>query len=261
MSVPLIFLHGWAMSGAMFDDIAIRLGPEFDCHAPDLPAHGTRAHDEPSLKRCVEVLERVIDQLDRPVLVGWSMGAAVAWKYLAQHGSQDLRGLVTIDMSPRLLPDLEWTFGLGAQSSEAVLATSSKFEMHWHEMAGNILRNMFAPGRELTARENAIEALLLKQNPTTLRAIWDDLVAIDERQGIAEIDIPYLVCAGAESQLYDPGVTHWVASQAPKAEVKIFQMSGHSPHLEEPVAFCNAIRRFVEGLECTKTENKKTMLK
>ncbi|SPJ30485.1 alpha/beta fold hydrolase [Falsiruegeria mediterranea] len=259
MSVPLLFLHGWAMNGAMFGDVAVRLGPDFDCHVPDLPGHGAQEKDEPSLARCVEVVGDIIDRLDRPILIGWSMGAAVAWQYLSLHGTQGLGGLVTVDMSPCLLPDEEWTFGLGGQSADAVLSTSSKIEFQWRSMVNNIQRNMYAPGRALASDDDAMKALLLKQNPTTLRPIWDDLVAMDARNTIAGIDIPYLVCAGGQSQLYDPGVAHWIARHAPMAEVQIFPHSGHSPHLEEPEAFCDAIRRFVMAQKSGTTEQKKTM--
>ncbi|MBO9451936.1 alpha/beta fold hydrolase [Tropicibacter sp. R16_0] len=261
MSVSLLFLHGWAMNGAVFDDIAARLGPDFDCHAPDLPGHGVLEKDEPSLDRCVEIVGEIIDRLDRPILVGWSMGAAVAWQYIAQHGAKDLGGLITVDMSPRLLPDEQWTFGLGGQSADAVLSTSSRIEFQWRSMVNNIQRNMYAPDRALSADDEAMKALLLQQDPTTLRPIWDDLVAMDARNTIAGIEIPYLVCAGGQSQLYDPEVAHWIARQAPMAEVQIFQNSGHSPHLEEPEAFCDALRRFAMAQKSGTPEQQKTMIR
>ena len=244
MSVPLLFLHGWAMNGAVFDDIASRLGSDFDCHAPDLPGHGARVDEAPSLDHCAAVAREEIALLDRPILIGWSMGAAAAWRYIAQHSTQDLGGLITIDMSPRLLPDHDWPFGLLGHSAEQTIATSAKIEPQWAHMVGNILRNMFARGFELTDGTEALRHELLAQDPARLRPLWDDLVALDERETAAAADIPYLVCAGAKSRLYDPDVAQWIAGRNPGAEVAIFENSGHSPHLEEPEAFCDEIRRF-----------------
>lgn len=246
------------MSGAVFDGVKTLLGPGFDCHAPDLPGHGSRELDEPSLARCVEVVSGIVNQMDHPVLVGWSMGAAIAWQYLLQEGSRNLSGLVTIDMSPRLLPDDQWAFGLGGQNTEAVLSTSSKIEFQWRGMVDNILHNMYAPNAAEEANEAKMRALLLRQDPAALRPIWDELVAMDARQSIAAIDIPYLVCAGAKSRLYDPDVAYWIERHSPMAEVQIFRNSGHSPHLEEPEAFCDAIRRFVTTLESTNAESRRT---
>ncbi|MEC7963902.1 MAG: alpha/beta fold hydrolase, partial [Pseudomonadota bacterium] len=69
--------------------------------------------------------------------------------------------------------------------------------------------------------------------------------AMDMRDTIADIDVPYLVCTGADSRLYREDVAQWIAAQAPQAQVARFAQSGHSPHLEEPEAFCDAICRFV----------------
>lgn len=250
MSVPVLFLHGWAMRGAMFDDVAARLGAGYDCHAPDLPGHGSRAGEDPSLETCAALVRQMAGQLDRPVLVGWSMGAAAAWRYLRQHGTSGVRGLVTIDMSPRMLPAPDWTLGMTDQTAEAILATSARIEPEWPRMAGSIARNMYARNSMPELSRNAVENLLRSQDPARLRPLWDDLAAMDERNTIAGIDIPYLVCSGAQSRLYGRETAEWIASNAPDARVESFANSGHSPHLEEPDAFCDALRRFVaaEGL-------------
>lgn len=250
MSVPVLFLHGWAMHGAMFDDVAAQLGPGFDCHAPDLPGHGSRVEDTPSLDACVALAKRWVDRLERPILVGWSMGAGAAWRYVSQHGTSGLRGLVTIDMSPRMLPEAGWDLGLIGQSAEAILATSGKIVPEWSRMAGSIARNMYARSSEPELTREDVKDLLLAQDPARLRPLWDDLVAMDERETIPKIAIPYLVCTGAQSRLYSREAADWIAAQARRARVESFGNSGHSPHLEEPDAFCGAIRRFVaaEGL-------------
>lgn len=250
MTIPVLFLHGWAMNGAMFNGTAERLGAEFECYAPDLPGHGGRLADEASLDACAALAKRWIDSLDRPILAGWSMGAGAAWRYVAKHGTAGLRGLVTIDMSPRMLPDEDWDLGLIGQSAEAILATSDKIVPQWTRMASSIARNMYAlSSAPVPSREDIID-LLLAQDPARLRPLWDDLVAMDERETIAKIAVPYLVCSGARSRLYSQDAAHWIASQAWRARVESFAFSGHSPHLEEPEAFCDAIRRFVaaEGL-------------
>lgn len=239
------------MNGAFFDDVAARLGPEFGCHAPDLPGHGSRVQDEPSLDNCTTLAKGWVDRLDRPILIGWSMGAAVAWRYIAQHGTSGLRGLVTIDMSPRMMPDTDWDLGLIGGSTETILGTSQKIIPKWASMAGGIARNMYARTSDPVVSRDAVEKLLLAQDPARLRPLWDDLTAMDERKTIAAIDIPYLVCSGTQSRLYKREVAQWIAAQAGQARVESFENSGHSPHLEEPEVFCDALRRFIaqEGLD------------
>ncbi|MCB4457587.1 alpha/beta fold hydrolase [Leisingera sp. McT4-56] len=257
MTVPVLFLHGWSMNGAVFDDMAQRLGTGFTCYAPDLPGHGNRLEDDASLDSCAALVKRWIDRLDRPILVGWSMGAGVAWRYVAQHGTSGLRGLVTIDMSPRMLPGADWEHGLIGQSAEAILETSGRIVPEWPRIAGSIVRNMYARNSAPALSRESVEEFLLVQDPARLRPLWDDLATMDERQTIPLIDIPYLVCCGAQSRLYSVKTARFIASQAQQARVECFRRSGHSPHLEEPEAFCNAFRSFVavEGLE-TEIEDK-----
>lgn len=260
MSIPVLFLHGWAMSGATFDHVVQRLGPDYDCHAPDLPGHGENTGQAASLDRCAEHTKRCVDALDRPVLVGWSMGAAIAWRYIAQHGTSRLRGVVTIDMSPRMLPDHDWDYGLLGQSRADILATPAKVVPRWPRMVNTILRNMYAPNAPPALRGPAMQAFLRAQNPEHLRPLWQDLTQMDARATIAQIDIPYLVCTGRKSRLYPPAVGQWIQRTAPQAREHRFERSGHSPHLEEPDAFVDALWRFM-AVDCApkhKTPDKTT---
>ncbi|MEC8015173.1 MAG: alpha/beta hydrolase [Pseudomonadota bacterium] len=245
MSLPVLFLHGWAMRGDLFEEVTHRLGPGFDCHAPDLPGHGSRADQPGGLAACVDLACDWITRLDRPLVIGWSMGAGVAWRSIARRGTAGIRGLVTIDMSPRMLPADDWDMGMIASGAEAILATSDKIIPEWPRMSGSIARTMYARTSDPQPSRQTIEEMLLAQDPRHLRPVWDDLVAMDMRDTIADIDVPYLVCTGADSRLYREDVAQWIAAQAPQAQVARFAQSGHSPHLEEPEAFCDAICRFV----------------
>lgn len=245
MTVPILFLHGWAMRGTIFDGIAEQLGNDFDCHAPDLPGHGERSGTAGGLDACADLAGQWIEQLNHPIVIGWSMGAAVAWRYLSRRGTSNLRALVTVDMSPRLLPDADWDLGLLGQNAETILATSAKIVPEWNRMVGTILGRMHATNSEPFLNCTMIQELLLAQDPANLRPVWNDLVAMDERSTIATIDIPYLVCTGVQSQLYSHKVADWIVKTAGRARLQRFANSGHSPHLEEPDAFCDAIRRFV----------------
>lgn len=249
MTIPVLFLHGWAMDGSSFQGVVDRLGSDFDCHAPDLPGHGNNPTDAPSLDDCADVIRFAVRELDRPIVVGWSMGAAAAWRYVSLFGTGGLRGLVTVDMSPRLLPDEDWTLGLLKQSADNILATSAKIVPQWQRMVKSIIRNMYAASADVAADHTGLQGFLAAQDPARLRPLWDDLAQLDERATIAKIDVPYLVCSGAQSRLYSADVGRWIAQTAPTARALTFRNSGHSPHLEEPEAFCEAIWRFI-AVDC-----------
>ncbi len=239
------------MRGAVFDDLIARLGPGFDCVAPDLPGHGAAVGQPATLEACADV---VADHLAhwrgrKPVIVGWSMGAAVAWRYIARHGTGGLAGLVTVDMSPRITPAADWPHGLIGQSAESIATTTRRFAEDWEDATHGIAATMFATsaGAPGFSREDA-RAVILSQDADKMRAFWDDLVAADARGIVPRIDLPYLVCSGAQSRVYPATASDWIAGTAPGGRRHVFAQSGHSPHLEEPEACASMLKDFVAGL-------------
>ncbi|MCG7573184.1 alpha/beta fold hydrolase [Phaeobacter sp. CNT1-3] len=256
MTTPVLFLHGWAMRGDLFADVARRLGPDFVCHMPDMPGHGAAADQVGGLEACADVAAAWIDRLDRPIVVGWSMGAAIAWRLIERIGSSGMRGLVTIDMSPRMLPDQGWTQGLIARDAEAIRATAARIVPGWNRMASSIANSMFAEGSDPVPTREEITLFLRAQDPANLRPVWEELVEADARDVVRKIDVPYLVCAGGQSGLYPRSTAQWLVDAAPDATLALIEQAGHSPHLEQPEAFCDAIRRFVaaKGLASSQTQ-------
>lgn len=233
------------MTGDVFADLAARLGPGFECHAPDLPGHGSNQTSRLGLDACCDLVDTLVHDLDRPVLVGWSMGAGAAWRYVRTRGTSALAGLITIDMSPRIMPDDGWDKGMKAPGAGAILAATARIRSDWPRVAGCVSRNMFAARSAPVLSAEEVRLRLLAQSPKHLSRAWEDLVTLDERQTIPQIDIPYLVCSGRQSRLYSDATAQWICSQARDARLHQFEGSGHSPHLEEPDLFCQVLRNFL----------------
>jgi pimeloyl-[acyl-carrier protein] methyl ester esterase len=247
VSVPIILLHGWTMRGAIFDGLVARLGPGFDCHAPDLPGHGAAAHLPPTLEACADTLATALGrwQGQRPLVVGWSMGAAVAWAHVARAGAGGMAGLVTVDMSPRITSAPGWPHGLIGQDAASIAATTRRFATAWGEATHGIAATMFA-GPEGAPGLSPQEArqIMLCQDPDAMRALWSDMVAMDARAAVPLVKVPWLVCSGARSRVYPASAADWLAARAPLAARHVFPASGHSPHLEEPQAFAEMLSDF-----------------
>lgn len=249
---PLILLHGWTMLGEVFDGLAASLSDIAECHAPDMPGQGASAHHAPTLDACADLVREIVAGLGdgpAPVLLGWSMGAAAAWRYIARFGTEDLAGLVTVDMSPRIVPAQDWPHGLKGQSAADVAASTRRITTDWESVVGGIAANMFANRAGIPGfSPEAARSLILSHDPKAMSALWQELVALDARDTIARIDIPYLVCSGALSRVYPSSASDWLVRTAPQARPQVFAKSGHSPHLEEPEAFAAALRGFLESL-------------
>ena len=240
-----MLLHGWTMTGAVFDDLAGRLS-DHACIAPDLPGHGRARHVAPTADALAESIAQTLAPLRAPVVVGWSMGAAALWRYVACHGTGEIAGLITVDMSPRMRPAPDWPHGLADQDDGSIAAIARRFRRDWDGASHGIAASMFAS--DDAARRAEARSAILSQDPDTMRRAWDMLVDLDARAIVPRIDIPWLICSGAHSRVYPAAASDWIAAQAPQGRRHVFRRSGHSPHLEEPDAFAQAVRAFTRTL-------------
>lgn len=248
----MILLHGWTMTGQAFDGLQDHLGERYPLIAPDLPGHGASLSQPPTLRQGAEMIAAEIARLDGPppVLVGWSMGAAMAWSYIARCGCDALGGLVTVDMSPRMRNAPNWQHGLLGQSAADVTATTQRMRDDWQGVTHSIAATMFAtPAGASGFDREAARAAILRQDAEVMRAAWDALLALDARPTIPRIDCPYLVCRGAHSRVYPASASQWICDHAPDARMQVFEHSGHSPHLEEPAEFARVLTRFAQSLD------------
>jgi esterase len=101
---PIVFLHGGGLTARTWDLVCLALRVSNHCFALDQRGHGD-SEWSPGLAydtaEHVADLEGLIEHLalDRPVLVGQSMGALNSLTYASRHAA-DLGGLVLVDMTP-----------------------------------------------------------------------------------------------------------------------------------------------------------------
>jgi pimeloyl-[acyl-carrier protein] methyl ester esterase len=251
----MLLVHGWGVSGALFEEQITALSSRFRMVVPDLPGHGS----SPAWPRgapfshLADRLAELVDELGlRDIcLVGWSLGAMVAWDLLSRHAEAEVGGLVTIDMVPRLLNDDGWSHGLRAGRDHQVFARQIELmSTDWPRCVALFVPRIFAaaaPRREhLIGRAGAVA---LRNEPQSMAAVWQQMVEQDFRAVLPGIRMPALVVAGAQSQLYGVAAAEWVAAQMPHAQLAVFGGSGHAPHLEQPEDFNQALSEFAGSLQ------------
>lgn len=99
---PVVFLHGLTFDRKSWQPVLNRLSGEFRCVTVD-PGHGDTPGPPRPLARVAAELGDLLDalELDRPLVVGHSMGAVLALLYAARH---PVSGVVTVDQSLDLRP-------------------------------------------------------------------------------------------------------------------------------------------------------------
>ncbi|HEY6007757.1 MAG TPA: alpha/beta hydrolase, partial [Geobacteraceae bacterium] len=113
---PLVFVHGWAMSGRVwhFQEQAFRAGRRVVL--PDLRGHGLSGDGEDfGIERLAADLAALWEELDLcdGVFVGWSLGAQVALRAFPLLRDR-LRGMVLVGGTPRFTATDGYACGLPA---------------------------------------------------------------------------------------------------------------------------------------------------
>lgn len=246
---PLVLVHGISMSRRYFHK---QLGPLSARHrviAVDLRAHGDSekvefGHTVPQyardLKQFIEALG-----VDRPVLLGWSMGAFVAFEYIRQFGTGSLRGLIDVDESASDFKWDDWEHGFLDLPALHSLMTSVQDDKE------AFVRG-FVP--EMFHRPPALEELEWMIGESTklptgaLSAILFDQTVQDYRGVLPSIDIPALICWGEHDQLLPVSGAPYMRDHIPGARLELFGQSGHCPFVEESERFNAVVQAFLDGL-------------
>ena len=246
----MVFLHGWTMTGGIFAPAFDRLADDFDCIAPDLPGHGRSTGLPATVAGGAAMLGDLLADLEGATLVGWSLGALVAWAHLDAAGAGRVRAMVSLDMSPRPLPAPGWELHLRGQTAEAARAKTAWFRQDWPAAASAIAATMFAgPSGAPALSVEAARARIAAQDADTMADFWASLVEADLRAAIARLPVPLLAIHGAESRVYPPETAEWLAATAPHGQALVIAGAGHAPHLEAPDSVCAAIARFAANPE------------
>lgn len=243
MTARLILLHGWTMRGAAMAPLAEAL-PGFDCDMPDLPGHGDRPGA--TVDDAVEMLGGLLGSAAPCVLVGWSLGALVAWRWLGENAPGPVRGMISLDMSPRPMPAPGWDHAMTGQSADSLRARAGWFRGNWASAVDPIAAGIFAaPDHPLLPKTRA---MIAAQNPAAMADCWESLIEQDCRDVVARLPVPLLAIHGAQSRVYPPDCARWLADTAPQGRALVVQGAGHAPHLDQTAETATAIASFIRDL-------------
>jgi pimeloyl-ACP methyl ester carboxylesterase len=222
-SVPLVCVHGWCCEGGQFAQLAAEFAPDFRVFRPDLPGHGgTPLSDfQPGFVAYAEALAGWIAEqnLDRPVLLGHSMGGVLALMTAARVGA---RAVINLDGS---LPAAPTT--LAAQATIRGWLDLPDFR----QRLANALRDGFFLAHERDSRAEAVIRHMCAAPEAVLRFLPETIGTLDASRILPEIEAPVLYI-GAEKPRFDgaaaqalrpglcldriPGAGHFLQIFAPK---------------------------------------------
>ena len=242
---PVVFLHGIGGAARGFLPQLDHFGRAWRAVAWDMPGHGGSSPLEiVTIDTLTAALAGFLAQagLDRPVLVGHSLGGMVAQRLLALQ-PHAARALALAQTSAAFgSRDPAWGEGfvaarlgpLDAGHTMAALAEGLVADVAGDapDPAGmDLARWCYAHTPDSTYRD-------------TVRA----LPGFDMRDALSRIAVPTLVLAGSQDRNAPPAGMQRMAARIPGATYVELPGAGHLAHLEQPAAFNAAVQRFLDGL-------------
>jgi len=230
---PLLFLHG-AGAGGRWLTFQERLAARFEVLAPSHPGHGASP--------AAEWIEHVSDLafhylalldslgLERVHVVGASFGGWIAAE-LATMAAHRLRALMLID--PVGIKVEGWIYPF-------------LFGLDLPQLVATVFHNPMA-ALALAPPDMSIDALaiLYRQNTALARVAWNPYLYNPLlRRRLSRITTPTLLCWGAHDRVAPLVCAEAWRKEIPGAALRVFEGSGHVPHLEEPDAVAAAVIEF-----------------
>ncbi|MCP5092757.1 MAG: alpha/beta hydrolase [Gammaproteobacteria bacterium] len=251
----IVFLHGWSLGNEAFGPQRRYFSGTQHVVSPCLRGHGDsspfeKRHSIETLASDVSELLVELEVADA-VLVGWSMGALVAWQIALGKERARVAGIVTIDMVPRVLNGDDWSHGLraGAHLYDVDIDVS-KMRTNWQEFTRAYVPKVFASGKSEERREliSKMTTLIADNDVGSMTQLWQAIVNADFVDQVQTLDVPTMITYGQLSQVYDEPAAMWMEQHIPNSRRVAFAESGHAPHLEEPRLFNQALEQFIGEL-------------
>jgi len=232
----LVCLHGAGGNQGVFDGLFETLEDRYDLVAFDQPGHGRSGGldslgDIHAMVRCTHELLAEL-KVERPTLLGHSMGGMLAIQYALSH-PEAVSGLL-LSASPAVLDGL----GEGIERAQQVSEGKARREFR---------REMYSPA----ATREIMQKGFMEEIKTDPRAQLGDLIACQAWSGTADvsaISIPTLVVRGAdELEAIAKGVDA-LAETIPGARHAVIPAAGHKLPIEQPAALAQELTDFLGGL-------------
>ena len=230
----LVLIHGWCCNRDHFRLQADHLKQQHRVLSVDLPGHGGSAapadgYSIPVLATEIAALIREL-ALDRPVVVGHSLGGLIALELAATH-PEAVRAIVMVDPAPLAKPE-----PLRAALSGLIKSLEAGDE----GPRRGFIERMFLPTSDPGLRARVIEEMCSVPAPVAA-AVMRATLEYDGVAAAARVGVPALHVATASPRNAPQQMSEWI----PGLVTGVVVGTGHFAMLEAPAQVNDMIARFV----------------
>ena len=252
---PIIMLHGFGVSGHMFDEFADRMQDRYRLLALDQRGHGDSDWSEEgdySRTAFVEDLEgfRKALGIERFILIGHSMGGLNSVAYASAYPER-VKALVLVDVGPESAKEgvdniMRFTRGPDELEFEEFVEIAHRFNQR--RTMENIRERMRHRLKPTDSGKWTWKFDRRFRQPDSGLRVGNDGNS-DSWALFRGVKAPTLLIRGAESDVLPEAVAERAATEMQRARLIIVAGAGHSVPGDSPDAFTEGVRTFLGDLE------------
>lgn len=232
---PVVFLHGLTFDRRTWRPIIEELDGSVTSITIDLPGHGGSGGAPTRLEDVAERIHGLVEALavEPPVIVGHSMGAAVAALYASTY---PVRGVVLVDEATEVLPFARMLQQL------APMLRGPAFDQVWPNIENSLgLDRIPEPTRALVLDTHQVEQ-------DVVLGYWDQVLTTDPAELQAWIDAKVTGIQAPCLAVFGRAATDGERERfgaMPEVQIEEWVGDGHFVHLVDPGRFATRLRAFV----------------
>lgn len=250
----LLLIHGWGMSGAIWQPLVKKLGKIFTLHIVDLPGMGFSRPVEPYHLHALaeKVAERLPANAD---VLGWSLGGQVAMRIALDYPDL-VRRLVLVGSTPcfvnksfdaqRAEYHATWDAGI---DPEVFSNFADSVNEDYHRTMTQFLTLQCMGSNDARATVKLLRSKFVERpapsSQTLFRAL-DILLDTDLRPEVERLRKPVLLIHGDRDTLAPVQAAHWMMKTLPSGFLRVMAGASHAPFLSHQMHFIETLVQFLE---------------
>nr|WP_102716522.1 alpha/beta hydrolase [Paenibacillus castaneae] len=248
---PVIFLHGWPLNTRMFENQFTLLTEQgYRCIGIDQRGFGksyapAAGYDYNRLSDDVRAVIHYL-KLDKAVLIGFSVGGAIAIRYMARHGGYGIQKLALLGAAAPVFTQREdYPYGIEQDAANEQIAAIYKDRP---QMIRDFNEHFLAKGVDNGISEpfgNWLQQLGLDASAWGTVRTFESLRDEDLRADIVQIKAPTTIFQGQLDSICPPEFAKLLLNGIDGSTLVTFERSGHGMLFDEPVRFNKELLDFL----------------
>ena len=241
----ILLIHGWGMSGNVWESVADKLSREYRVTIVDLPGYGRSAHyvlPQYNLQTMADELVSLVPQ--GATVLGWSLGGMITLQ-MALSCPNALERMILVATSPQFHLSADWPHAVDTRILEnfaSELATSYQDTIQQflaiQALGSEHARDEIRLLRGKVFRDGEPDKIALREGLNILRTV-------NLRDKLQEVEAQTLIITGERDRLVPLAAAQLLAQGINQSQLQIIKGASHAPFISHQALFVSDVEKFL----------------